>query len=193
MTAVYIILGLSAIGLIIVLIYFGRIFNRLVVMHNQLKNLWAQVDVQLKRRHDLIPNLVEIVKGYMQHERGTLEAVTNARNQAQSASQSGVAERARAEGQLGGALGRLLLVAESYPNLKANQNFLALQQQLTTTEDSIAAARQKYNDMVQMCNNLHQKFPSNLVARSLGYHTEAYFEVQSPQERAAPQAKFTQS
>lgn len=191
MMAVYIVLGLVAVALLIALTGFGVIYNRLVVMHNQMKRLWAQIDVQLKRRHDLIPNLVEIVRGYMQHERGTIEAVTNARNVAHSAAKGGVAERGRAEGQLNGALGRLLMVAENYPNLKANQNFLALQRQLTTTEDSIASARQKYNDMVRMCNNLHQKFPSNVIAGILGYQAEEYFEVKPSQERTAPQVNFT--
>ena len=151
---------------------------------------WAQVDVQLKRRHDLIPNLVETVKGYMQHERQTLESVTNARNVAQAASRASVADRAKAEGALGGALARLLIVVESYPNLKANQSFLALQQELTNTENNIGSTRQSYNDMVLMCNNLYQMFPSNIVARIFGYRTEEFFEVKLAEERAAPKVGF---
>jgi LemA protein len=186
MIAVYIIIGI----VIILVIIFIVIYNRLVNMHNQMKNLWAQVDVQLKRRYDLIPNLVETVKGYAAHERGTLEAVTNARNLAQSASGAGAVARARAEGELSGALARLLVVAENYPNLKANENFLALQQQLATTENNISTARQRYNDMVMMCNNLNQQFPSNIVARTFRFHDGEFFEVKGTEERAAPQVTF---
>jgi LemA protein len=183
MIGVYVVIGI----VVVLLIIFAVLYNRLVSMHNQMKNLWAQVDVQLKRRHDLIPNLVETVKGYMQHERGTLEAVTKARNLAQSASGSGPAARAQAEGELTGALGRLLAVVENYPNLKANENFLSLQQQLTTTENNISTARQRYNDMVMMCNNLNQQFPSNIVARLFSFHDGEFFEVKPAEERAAPQ------
>ncbi|OGO32716.1 MAG: hypothetical protein A2Z29_07845 [Chloroflexi bacterium RBG_16_56_11] len=186
MITVYVILGI----IIVLLIIFIVTYNRLVNAHNQMKNAWAQVDVQLKRRHDLIPNLVETVKGYMQHERQTLESVTNARNVAQAASRASVADRAKAEGALGGALARLLIVVESYPNLKANQSFLALQQELTNTENNIGSTRQSYNDMVLMCNNLYQMFPSNIVARIFGYRTEEFFEVKLAEERAAPKVGF---
>jgi LemA protein len=186
MTAVYVIIGV----MVILLIAYIALYNRLVKMHNQMKNLWAQVDVQLKRRHDLIPNLVETVTGYMQHERGTFEAVTNARNLAQSASAGNVAARAKAEGELSSALARLLVVAENYPDLKATENFLALQQQLSTTENNISTARQRYNDMVMMCNNLNQKFPSNIVARLSGFHDAEFFEVKLDEERTAPQVSF---
>jgi len=186
MIAVYVIAGIIVILLIILFVF----YNRLVRMHNGMKNLWAQVDVQLKRRHDLIPNLVETVRGYMQHERGTMEAVTNARNQAQTASGSDIAARAQAEGELTGALARLLAVSENYPNLKANENFMALQQQLATTENNISAARQAYNNMVMMCNNLNQQFPSNIVARMFGFHNGEYFEIQSVEEREVPGVKF---
>jgi LemA protein len=187
MIAVYVVVGIVVILLIVLIV----VYNRLVNMHNQMKNLWAQVDVQLKRRYDLIPNLVETVKGYAAHERGTLEAVTDARNIAQSASGAGVADRAKAEGELGSALARLLIVAENYPNLKANENFLALQQQLSTAENNISAARQKYNDMVMMCNNLNQQFPSNMVARVFGFHDGEFFEVKTVEERAAPRVGFS--
>lgn len=186
MIAVYVVAGI----IVILLIAFIVIYNRLVNVHNQMKNTWAQVDVQLKRRYDLIPNLVETVKGYMQHERQTLESVTNARNLAQAASGASVGDRAKAEGELSGALSRLLVVVENYPDLKANQNFLALQQELTTTENNISSARQSYNDMVLMCNNLYQMFPSNIVARIFGYRTEEFFEVKAMEEKEAPKVSF---
>jgi LemA protein len=131
-----------------------------------------------------------MVKGYKQYERQTLEAVTNARNQAVSVSGSGAAERARAEGELGGALTRLLAVMENYPDLKANQNFLALQQELTATENKISSARENYNNMVMRCNNLYQQFPPNMVAGLFGYKTEEFFEVKSSEERKAPEVSF---
>ncbi len=186
MVAVYVITGI----IVILLIAFIVIYNRLVNAHNQMKNAWARVDVQFKRRHDLIPNLVETVKGYMQHERQTLESVTNARNLAQAASGASVADRAKAEGELSGALARLLVVVENYPDLKANQNFLMLQQELTTTENNISSARQSYNDMVLMCNNLYQMFPSNMVASIFGYRTEEFFEVKLAEERTVPKVGF---
>ena len=187
MIAVYVIIGI----IVIVLIAFIVIYNRLVNVHNQMKNTWAQVDVQLKRRHDLIPNLVETVRGYMQHERQTLESVTNARNLAQAASGASIADRAKAEGVLSGALARLLAVVENYPDLKANQSFLRLQQELTTTENGIGSARQSYNEMVIMCNNLYQMFPTNIVARIFSYRTEEFFEVKAIEEREAPKVSFT--
>ena len=186
MIAIYVIIGI----IVILLIVFIAIYNRLVNAHNGMKNAWAQVDVQLKRRHDLIPNLVEAVKGYMQHERQTLESVTNARNLAQAASGASVGDRAKAEGELSGVLARLLAVVENYPDLKANQNFLALQQELTKTENNISSARQSYNDMILMCNNLYQMFPSSIVARFFGYRTEEFFEVKLAEERTAPKVGF---
>lgn len=186
MIAVYVMIGI----IVILVIAFIVIYNRLVSTHNMMKNAWAQVDVQLKRRHDLIPNLMETVKGYMQHERQTLESVTNARNLAQTFSGAGVADRAKAEGELSGALARLLAVVENYPDLKANQNFLRLQQELTTTENNIGSARQSYNDMILMCNNLYQTFPSNIVARIFGYKTEEFFELKAAEEGATPKVGF---
>ncbi|MDH4291599.1 MAG: LemA family protein, partial [Dehalococcoidia bacterium] len=138
------------IGVIVVVvgIFLWANYNGLVRLRNQVKNAWAQIDVQLKRRYDLIPNLMETVKGYMKHERETLEAVTKARNIAQQASSAGAGERAKAEGELSSALSRLLVVVERYPDLKANQNFLALQEELTSTENKISFSRQFYNDSV---------------------------------------------
>ena len=156
-----------------------------------MKNAWAQIDVQLKRRHDLIPNLVETVKGYMQHERGTLEAVTNARTSAIKAADSGVAAQAKAEGELSQALGRLFAVAESYPDLKASQNFLALQEELTSTENKISFSRQFYNDSVLQYNNKTQMFPSNIVASMGGFKAGEFFEVTDTVEREAPKVSFS--
>lgn len=188
MIAVYIILGIIAILVII----FVSVYNGLVRLRNQVKNAWAQIDVQLKRRHDLIPNLVETVKGYMRHERETLEAVTKARNLAQQlASAGGAGERAKAEGELSSALARLLAVAERYPDLKANQNFLALQEELTSTENKISFARQFYNDSVMKYNNQTQMFPSSIIAAMTGFKPGEFFEVTMSEEREAPKVSFS--
>jgi len=185
--AVYIIVIIA----IVLLIVFIATYNRLVRLRNQVKNAWAQIDVQLKRRHDLIPNLVETVKGYMKHERETMEAVTKARNLAQQLSSSGAGERAKAEGELSSALARLLAVAEKYPDLKANQNFLALQEELASTENKISFSRQFYNDSVLGYNNQTQMFPSNVVAGMTGFKAGEFFEVPGAAEREAPTVKFT--
>jgi LemA protein len=174
---------------LLLLIFIGT-YNGLVGLRNQVKNAWAQIDVQLKRRHDLIPNLVETAKGYMEHERNTLEAVTNARNIAQSASTASPAERAQAEGALSSALSRLMVVVENYPNLKANQNFLALQEELTSTENKISFSRQYYNDSVLKYNNKTQMFPSNVIAGMTGFKQGEFFEVKAPEEREAPKVSF---
>ena len=166
-------------------------YNGLVVLRNQLKNAWAQIDVQLKRRYDLIPNLVETAKGYMKHERETLEAVTNARNLAQQMSSAGAGERAKAEGELSSVLSRLLAVVENYPDLKANQNFLALQEELTSTENKISFSRQFYNDSILRYNNKTHVFPSNIVARMMGFKEGEFFEVTLAAEREAPKVSFT--
>jgi len=177
--------------IVILLIIFIAIYNGLVGLRNQMKNAWAQIDVQLKRRRDLIPNLVETVKGYMEHERGTLEAVTNARNIAQSvAGGANVADIAKAEGALGGALARLMVVVENYPNLKANENFLASQEELTSTENKISFSRQYYNDSVLKYNNKTQMFPSNIIAGMSGFKPGDFFEVTSPEEREAVKVSF---
>lgn len=167
-------------------------YNGLVGLRNQVKNAWAQIDVQLKRRYDLIPNLVETVKGYMKHERETLEAVTKARNLAQQASSAGAAERAKAEGELSSALSRLLAVVERYPDLKANQNFLALQEELTSTENKISFSRQFYNDSVLRYNNKTHMVPSNIVASMFGFKAGEFFETTLAAEREAPKVSFTQ-
>ncbi|MFH1738853.1 MAG: LemA family protein [bacterium] len=164
------------------------IYNSLVRARNEVKNAWSQIDVQLKRRHDLIPNLVETVKGYAGHEKSTLEAVIQARSQAVSA--TGVGERIQAEQQLGGALGRLMLLVEQYPDLKANQNFLALQEELTSTENKIGFARQFYNDSVMKYNTQIQTVPNNIIAGMCGFREEEFFEVENAAEREVPQVKF---
>ncbi len=181
------------IGIVVVLVlWFFAIFNGLVRLRNQVKNAWAQIDVQLKRRHDLIPNLVETVKGYKDFERATLEAVTKARNVAQQAIGQGVGAQAKAEGELSGALTRLLAVVERYPDLKANQNFLALQEQLTSTENKISFSRQFYNDSVLNYNNKIQMVPSNIVASMTGFKQGEFFEVKEEAERAVPKVSFEQ-
>ena len=182
------------IGVIVVVvgIFLWANYNGLVRLRNQVKNAWAQIDVQLKRRYDLIPNLVETVKGYMKHERETLEAVTKARNIAQQASSAGAGERAKAEGELSSALSRLLAVVERYPDLKANQNFLALQEELTSTENKISFSRQFYNDSVLRFNNKTHMFPSNVVASMFGFKAGEFFEVTLAVEREAPKVSFTQ-
>jgi len=183
----YIIVGV----VVILIILFIVTYNRLVRLRNQVKNAWAQIDVQLKRRHDLIPNLIETVKGYMKYERETLEAITKARNLAQQAASSGPAVRAKAETELSSALGRLLAVVENYPDLKANQNFLALQEELTSTENKISFSRQYYNDSVLSYNNRTQMFPSNMVASMTGFKASEFFEVSVAGEREAPKVSFT--
>lgn len=183
---VIVILGILALALIGWLV---AIFNGLVRLRNQVKNAWSQIDVQLKRRYDLIPNLIETVKGYMVHERETLENITKARSQAMDA--SGVAEQGRAEGMLTQALGQLRVVVENYPDLKANQNFLALQEELTSTENKIGFARQLYNDQVMRLNNKVQMFPSNIVAGVFNFKQEEFFEIEEPTEREVPKVSFS--
>lgn len=171
--------GLLCLGPLVLVGLVGVVlYNSLVTSRNRVDNAWAQIDVQLKRRHDLIPNLVETVKGYASHEKTTLDAVVNARNAAMAGQAAGnVAQTAQAENMLSGALKSLFALSESYPDLKANQNFLALQEELTSTEDRIAYARQFYNDEVRKFNTKIQTVPTNFVA-SLGKFTEReYFEV----------------
>lgn len=173
--------------LILVFIVIGM-YNRLVRLRNQVKNAWAQIDVQLKRRYDLIPNLIETVKGYMKHEKETLENVTRMRAQAMDA--SGVADKAKAEGMLSSALGQFKIAVENYPDLKANQNFLALQEELTSTENKISFARQNYNDQVLFFNNKTEVFPSSIIAGMFGFSKEVFFEIEDKQERIAPKVSF---
>src|SRR5512135_2271454 len=167
---------LILLGLLVVLVlYIIGVFNRLVGLRNQVDNAWSQIDVQLKRRHDLIPNLVETAKGYMRHERGTFEAITEARSRAMGANT--VADAAKAEGALTEALSKFMLVVENYPDLKANQNFLSLQETLTSTENRIAFARQGYNDQVMFYNNKIQMFPSNIIAGMFAFTKRDFFQV----------------
>jgi LemA protein len=176
---------------VILILWIIGAFNSLVGFRNQVKNAWAQIDVQLKRRYDLIPNLVETVKGYAKHERETFEMVTKARNLAQQAASAGAAERGKLEGALGAALGRLLAVAEAYPELKANQNFLALQEELTSTENKISFSRQYYNDSVLKFNNKIQMFPSNVIAGMFNFKLGEFFEVTVAAEKEPPKVSFT--
>jgi LemA protein len=164
------------------------IYNSLVRLRNQVDNSWSQIDVQLKRRHDLIPNLVETAKGYMKHERETLEAITQARAQAMGA--KSVSEASKAEGALGEALSKFMLVVENYPDLKANQNFLAVQEELSSTENRIAFARQNYNDQVLSFNNKIQMFPSNIVAGMFAFGKRDFFEIEVAAEREVPKVSF---
>jgi len=188
------------VGIPVVLIAWGvGLYNGLVQLRNQFKNAFAQIDVQLKRRYDLIPNLVETAKGYLKHERETLEAVVAARNQAAAAAKAaaaapsdGAAVRALsgAEQVLRGTLDRLMLVVERYPDLKANQTMLQLQEEITSTENRIAFARQAYNDAVMVYNTRREQFPAVLVAAPLGFTAAQPFELESAAERQAPQVHF---
>jgi len=179
----WIILGVVAL-LVVALVL---LYNRLVNLRNRVENAWAQVDVQLKRRYDLIPNLVETVKGYAAHERETFEAVTQARTRAQQA--QGPAEQGQAEGLLGQALGRLFAVAEAYPELQADENFRQLQDELAQTENRIAVSRQVYNDTVLTYNTGIQQVPGNLVAGPFGFSRRDFFEVEG-EAREAPRVAF---
>jgi len=170
-------------------LFLVTIYNALVRLRNQVRNAWSQIDVQLKRRHDLIPNLVETAKGYMKHERETFEEITKARSQAMGAKT--VAEASKAEGALGEAMSKFMLVVENYPDLKANQNFLALQEELTSTENKIAFSRQSYNDQVLFFNNKIQMFPSNIVAGTFSFGKRDFFEIEVAAEREVPKVSFT--
>ncbi len=183
-----IVLAVIAAVLLLVVLYVIGTYNVFVGLRNQVDNAWSQIDVQLKRRHDLIPNLVETCKGYMQHERGTFEAVTNARAQAMGAKT--VADAAKAEGALTDALSKFMLVVENYPELKANQNFLAVQEELASTENRIAFARQAYNDQTMFFNNRIQMFPSNIVAGIFSFTKRDFFEISAVAEREVPKVSF---
>jgi LemA protein len=172
MTALWIVLGIVAVVLLAVV----WIFNRLVTLRTRVDNGWSQIDVQLRRRADLIPNLVETVKGYAAHERELFERVTEAR--ARSLGATGVADQADAENQVSAGLRQLLAVVENYPELKANQNFLALQEELIGTESKIAYARQFYNDQVMRLNTLIRSFPSSIIARAFGFQERPFFEIE---------------
>jgi LemA protein len=189
MTALLVIVIVLVLIVVIVAIWAIAAYNRLVRLRNQVESSWAQIDVQLKRRHSLIPNLVETVRGYAAHERGTLEAVIQARNTAVQVGSAGPEQQAQAEGMLTQALGRLFALAEAYPNLKANENFLGLQQELSNTEDKIAYARQFYNSAIQTLNQSVQSFPTNLIAGMGGFAAKPYFEAVGA-ERADVNVRF---
>jgi LemA protein len=198
--SVLIILGALLAVAIFAGIWIAGLYNRLVALRNRFKNAFAQIDVQLKRRYDLIPNLVEIAKGYLQHERETLEAVIKARNIAAAAAQSAAANPAdanavkglmAAETGLAGALSRLMVVSEQYPDLKANQNMMQLSEELTSTENKISFARQAYNDSVMAYNTTRETFPTVLFSGLLGFLSAELFLVEDPAERNAPKVQFT--
>jgi LemA protein len=181
---------LLALGGLFVLVagWFVLTYNGLVQLRNAVKNAWSQIDVQLKRRYDLIPNLVETVKGYAGHEKETLERVIQARQAGIAAST--VKDQAAAENLITGALRQLFALSEAYPNLKANENFLKLQEELASTENRIGFARQYYNDAVQTFNTRQEVFPANLVASMLGFQPAEFFEIEAPGQREAPKVKF---
>ncbi len=187
MSAVLILLAILIGTALLVGLWLMGAYNSLVRLRQAVKNAWAQIDVQLKRRHDLIPNLVNTVKGYATHEKGTLEAVMNARAKATSVTLP--ADKIKAEGELTGALARLLAVSEAYPDLKANQNFLSLQGELGSTEDRIAFARQSYNNTVTQLNTAIQTFPTVLIAGVFGFKEEPFFEAPA-EEKNVPKVEF---
>jgi len=174
--------------LVIFIFWVVGMYNGLVRLRNQVKNAWSQIDVQLKRRHDLIPNLVETAKGYMKHERETLDSITQARSHAVEA--SGVADQAKAEGELNNALSKFMIVVENYPDLKASQNFLSLQEELSSTENKVGFARQFYNDQVQTFNTKIESVPSNIIAGMFNFKQAEFFEIETPAEREAPKVQF---
>ena len=177
-----------------------QIYNRLVNLRNRVRNAFSQIDVQLTRRYDLIPNLIEAVKGYMAHERNTLEAVIQARNSAVSAQQRAAADPtdpgaikalAAAETTLGGTLGRLFALAEAYPDLKANENMMHFQEELATTENKVAFARQAFNDSVMSYNNACENFPNNMIAGMFSFKMAEFLEIEEPEKREAPKVSFS--
>ena len=193
------VLGIFAAVVLILGLWVAGIYNALVALRNRFKNAFAQIDVQLKRRYDLIPNLVETAKGYLKHERETLEAVIKARNIALAASQSAAANPAdanamkgllSAETGLAGALSRLMVVSEQYPDLKANQTMMQLTEELTSTENKISFARQAYNDAVMTYNTRRESFPTVIFAGMFGFHPAELFKVEDPTERNAPRVNF---
>lgn len=185
--------------LVVLIVFVIGLYNKLIMLRNRIKNAFAQIDVQLTRRHDLIPNLVETVKGYIKHERETLEAVIQARNTAVASLKAVAADPSRgdavqklagAEAALGGALGRLLAVAEAYPDLKANQNMMQLSEELTSTENRVAYARQSYNDAVMDYNNAREQFPSSMIANTFQFTPATMLEIEDVAKRAVPKVAF---
>ncbi len=199
LTGLVLVLVIVLVPVVLLALYAIGAYNRLVTLRNRFKNAYAQIDVQLKRRYDLIPNLVETAKGYLAHERQTLEAVIQARNAAYAANQRAAANPGDAQSMKGlsaaetglvGALGRLFAVAEAYPDLKANQNMLALQEELTSTENKIAFARQAFNDAVMTYNTARETFPTNLIAGMFNFTPAELFVVEAPEQREAPKVSF---
>jgi LemA protein len=186
--AVLVVLLVLAGVVAVVVLWFVFTYNGLVRLRNQVKNAWSQIDVQLKRRYDLIPNIVETVKGYAAHEKETFERVIQARQRGIDAST--VKQQQEAENMITGALRQLFALSEAYPNLKANENFLALQEELASTENKIGFARQYYNDTVKDFNTRQQMFPANLVASMLGFQPAEFFEIEEASQREAPKVKF---
>ena len=196
----FVTLGFFAVLIVVVIAVVAGIYNRLVRLRNRFKNAFAQIDVQLKRRYDLIPNLVETAKGYMKHERETLEAVIQARNQASSAAGAAAANPGDpqamqslmgAEAALTGTLGRLFALAEAYPDLKANENMSQLMEELTSTENKVGFSRQAYNDAVTSYNTACQTFPNVLLAGTFGFKQANLFEIEKPEERETVKVSFT--
>lgn len=192
--------GWIILGVIVLIVLWGFVtYNALIALRNSVKNGFAQIDVQLQRRYDLIPNLVETAKTYLKHERETLEAVINARNQAQSASKkasgdptdgSAIRSLSGAEGMLGAAMGRFFALAEAYPDLKANQTMQQLTEQLSSTENRVAFARQAYNDAVMSYNIKRESAPNNIIANNFGFKAAQMLEIESPEARQAVKVKF---
>lgn len=200
MTPLLVVFGVLLLGVVVLGLWAIGIYNSLVTLRNRFKNAFSQIDVQLKRRYDLIPNLVEVAKGYLKHERETLEAVIKARNIALAAAQSAAGNPAdggavrnlvAAEAGLAGALSRLMVVAEQYPELKANENMKQLTEEMTSTENRIAFARQAYNDSVMVYNTSRETFPNVLLAGVFGFTAAELFKVEDAAQREAPQVKFT--
>jgi LemA protein len=200
MEIVLILLGIIVVAALVVIFYVVGIYNNLISFRNRFKNAYAQIDVQLKRRYDLIPNLVETAKGYLQHERATLDEVIAARNTALGANAKAaqnpgdgdaIKQVTGAEAALTGSLGRLLAVVEAYPNLKANEEMIRLMEELTSTENKVAFARQAYNDSVMIYNTARETFPSNLVANTFNFTAAEPFIVDKPEEKEAAKVSFT--
>ena len=196
MTSFLIFLGIIA----AIIFYAIGIYNSLINLRNRVKNAFAQIDVQLTRRHDLIPNLIEAVKGYMKHERETLDAVVQARNSAVSSldaakvdpsNAAAIQELGKSEGALGSALGRLFALSEAYPDLKANQNMMQFQEELTTTENKVAFSRQAFNDSVLAYNNKAENFPNSVIAGMFNFELASFLEIESPEKREVPKVNFT--
>jgi len=199
MTSGLIVLAVIVGALLFAVMLVVGMYNKLVTLRNRFKNAWAQIDVQLKRRYDLIPNLVETAKGYLKHERGTLEAVIAARNAASSANTRVAADPSNpeamkaliaAEGTLSGTLGRLFALSEAYPDLKANTTMMSLMEELTSTENKVSFARQSYNDSVMVYNTQREVFPSNIIAGMFNFAAAELFVVDKPEQREAPKVQF---